>query len=124
MESRYIIDWNVRDGAEDDVIAAGEELEEKFLYNVTAIDFMVYSVKMIYSPIMLVGLFIGVIFFVSAGSFLYFRLYQDLEEDKQKFRAISKIGLTAKEMRQVISRQTAILFRSEEHTSELQSRFA
>ncbi|HLR64766.1 MAG TPA: ABC transporter permease [Pseudogracilibacillus sp.] len=110
MESRYIIDWNVRDGAEDDVIAAGEELEEKFLYNVTAIDFMVYSVKMIYSPIMLVGLFIGVIFFVSAGSFLYFRLYQDLEEDKQKFRAISKIGLTAKEMRQVISRQTAILF--------------
>ena len=109
-ESRYIIDWNVTKGSHDDIIAVGKILEEKFLYNTTAIDYMVYSVKMVYSPIMLVGLFIGVIFFVSAGSFLYFRLYQDLEDDKQKFRAISKIGLTTKELRTVISRQTAILF--------------
>src|SRR5699024_8652072 len=69
-----------------------------------------HTIKMVYSPIMLVGLFIGVVFFVSAGSFLYFRVYTDLEDDKQKFRAISKIGLTTKELRRVISRQTAILF--------------
>jgi putative ABC transport system permease protein len=30
---------------------------------------------------------IGIVFFVSAGSFLYFRLYMDLDEDKQKFKS-------------------------------------
>lgn len=102
--------WNVTSGSEEDIIAAGSDLEKDFLYKVSSIDFIVHTIKMAYSPIMLVGLFIGVVFFVSAGSFLYFRVYTDLEDDKQKFRAISKIGLTTKELRRVISRQTAILF--------------
>lgn len=48
--------------------------------------------------------------FVSAGSFLYFRLYMDLDEDKQKFSSIAKMGLTVKELKKVLTRQTAILF--------------
>src|SRR5699024_7367793 len=56
------------------------------------------------------GLFIGIVFFVSAGSFLYFRLYTDLDGDKEKFAAISKIGLTEKEMNKVISKQIGLLF--------------
>src|SRR5699024_7661851 len=48
--------------------------------------------------------------FVSAGSFLYFRLYADLDDDKAKFSAISKIGLTTKEMSKIVSKQVAILF--------------
>lgn len=63
-----------------------------------------------YGPILFVGLFIGVDFFVSAGSFLYFRLYMDLDEDKQKFSSIAKMGLTVKELKKVLTRQTAILF--------------
>lgn len=63
-----------------------------------------------YGPILFVGLFIGVVFFVSAGSFLYFRLYMDLDEDKQKFSSIAKMGLTVKELKKVLTRQTAILF--------------
>lgn len=59
---------------------------------------------------MFVGLFIGIVFFVSAGSFLYFRLYTDLDDDKEKFTAINKIGLTIKEMKKVISKQMMILF--------------
>ncbi|MEU2316180.1 FtsX-like permease family protein, partial [Streptomyces albidoflavus] len=34
----------------------------------------------------------------------------DLEEDKQKFRSIAKMGLTEKELKNVLTRQTAILF--------------
>src|SRR5699024_5441718 len=34
----------------------------------------------------------------------------DLEDDKEKFAAISKIGLTAGEMNKVISKQMALLF--------------
>ncbi|AWI12927.1 hypothetical protein CQJ30_12645 [Caldibacillus thermoamylovorans] len=57
-----------------------------------------------YGPILFVGLFIGVVFFVSAGSFLYFRLYMDLDEDKQKFSSIAKMGLTVKELKKVLTR--------------------
>ncbi|MDR2834215.1 MAG: ABC transporter permease, partial [Streptococcaceae bacterium] len=63
-----------------------------------------------YAPILCVGVFIGIIFFMAAGSFLYFRLFSDSEEDAKKLKMISKIGLTQKELRQMISRQVAILF--------------
>lgn len=69
-----------------------------------------YVVNKMYGPILFVGLFIGIVFFVSAGSFLYFRLYSDLDEDKKKFQAITKMGLTEKELKKVLNRQTALLF--------------
>ncbi|MDQ0058958.1 FtsX-like permease family protein [Paenibacillus harenae] len=59
---------------------------------------------------MFVGLFIGVVFFASAGSFLYFRLYMDVDGDKQKFMTIARMGLSEKELKKVLGRQTAILF--------------
>lgn len=34
----------------------------------------------------------------------------DLDEDKQKFSSIAKMGLTVKELKKVLTRQTAILF--------------
>lgn len=80
------------------------------MYSVNAIDYISYEITKMWSPIMFVGLFIGIVFFVSAGSFLYFRLYTDLDDDKEKFQAISKIGLTTKEMSKVMSKQVAILF--------------
>jgi len=104
--------WQVVEGKENDIIKAGEILSEDFQNNgeFAAIDYMIYEIKKLWSPVMLVGLFIGIVFFVSAGSFLYFRLYSDLDDDKGKFIAISKIGLTREEMRKVIGRQITILF--------------
>ena len=103
------IAWQVIDGDDDAIIAAGEELSAE-LYALFAIDYTVYDINKMWSPVLFVGLFIGIVFFVSAGSFLYFRLYADLDDDKQKFTAISKIGLTTGEMNRVISKQVAILF--------------
>lgn len=102
--------WNATKASNDELVSVGEDLEEADMYAVTAIDYIVYEQKKIWSPILFVGLFIGIVFFVSAGSFLYFRLYADLEDDKEKFNAISKIGLTTKEMSKVISKQVALLF--------------
>lgn len=34
----------------------------------------------------------------------------DLDEDKQKFSSIAKMGLTVKELKKVLTRQTTILF--------------
>src|SRR5690625_4735501 len=103
-------DWQVTKGSQDDIIEAGGIISEELEHYVTAVDHIVYTIRSVYAPIMFVGLFIGLIFFISAGSFLYFRLYADLDDDKEKFNAISKIGLTVRELNKVIGQQTAILF--------------
>src|SRR5699024_4240701 len=92
-----------------DIIAVGEELTEEYP-TLMGIDAAVYGIHNAWSPVLSVGSFIGIVFFVSAGSFLYFRLYTDLDEDREKFAAISKIGLTSREMSRVISKQIALLF--------------
>jgi putative ABC transport system permease protein len=102
--------WDVIDGKER-VMAASEKLYKELpRYEITSVDFEIYEIMKVYGPILFVGLFIGIVFFVSAGSFLYFRLYMDLDEDKQKFKSISKMGLTNKELKKVLNRQTMILF--------------
>ena len=57
-----------------------------------------------------IGFFIAVLFFTASGSFLYFRLFTDLEEDQERYRSLSKIGLSEKEMSQSVTIQLAILF--------------
>jgi len=102
--------WQVIDG-EEAVFEASEKLYEVIPFRgFTSVEYQVYQTNKGYGPILFVGLFIGIVFFVSAGSFLYFRLYADLDDDKQKFRAIAKMGLTNKELKKVLNRQTALLF--------------
>jgi len=81
-----------------------------YTYAFQAFDYMFYMINKAYGPILFIGLFIGIVFFVSAGSFLYFRLFTDLDQDRVKFASIAKIGLSEKELNKVISRQTCILF--------------
>ncbi|KRG14910.1 hypothetical protein ACA30_09605 [Virgibacillus soli] len=63
-----------------------------------------------FGAVLFIGLFIGVVFFVAAGSFLYFRLYADLEDEKQKFSMIGKLGLTDRELSKILTVQLALLF--------------
>ncbi|WP_251551682.1 ABC transporter permease [Neobacillus muris] len=102
--------WQVTDGKENIVEASKKIAEMVSPGEFYAKDYSIYQLNKQYGLVLFVGLFIGIVFFVSAGSFLYFRLYADLEEDKQKFRSIAKIGLTEKELKKVLTRQTAILF--------------
>lgn len=60
--------------------------------------------------ILLIGLFVSTVFFVAAGSFLYFRLFSDLDNDIIQYRAISKLGLTEEELSKVVSTQIGLLF--------------
>ncbi|NLT95838.1 MAG: ABC transporter permease [Clostridia bacterium] len=57
-----------------------------------------------------VGFFLGAIFFLGAGSFLYFRLYTDLNQEKDKYIGLAKIGLSFQEMKRVAGIQIAVLF--------------
>lgn len=69
-----------------------------------------YSMKQMANTALFIGLFVGVLFFVAAASFLYFRLYTDLENDKRQYGAISKIGMTESELTRIVTIQIALLF--------------
>ncbi|WP_088004875.1 FtsX-like permease family protein [Bacillus mycoides] len=53
---------------------------------------------------------VGIVFFVFTLSFLYFRLFTDLERDQEQYQMLSKIGLSQKELKQIVTRQMMILF--------------
>lgn len=96
----------------------GEEIDGKLGYSdngssdnwFMGVDYELYKQDQFFGVILFVGFFIGIVFFVGAGSFLYFRLYTDLGEDKRKFQAIHKIGLTDRELSSILSKQLMILF--------------
>lgn len=71
---------------------------------------MLNDVNQGFGQIYLSGLFIGAVFFVAAGSFLYLRLYSDLDQDTVQYRAISKLGLTEGELSKIVSTQIGLLF--------------
>lgn len=56
------------------------------------------------------GLFISVLFFLAAGSILYFRMYQDMDKDIDQYKALYRIGLTEKEMKKIATKQMTSLF--------------
>lgn len=63
-----------------------------------------------YRAMLFAALLIGTVFFIAAGSFLYFRLYADLDYDRRQYAAMAKLGLTDKELSRIVTRQLALLF--------------
>ncbi len=111
VRTDWSVVWKAKEGQPDQkLIEAGRKLTEQLEDKAYSVDYQLYEINKMYGPILFIGLFIGIVFFVSAGSFLYFRLFTDLEEEKRKFRSIAKIGLTQTELNKVINRQVAILF--------------
>ncbi|MDQ0417481.1 putative ABC transport system permease protein [Croceifilum oryzae] len=60
--------------------------------------------------VIFIGLFIVAIFSVFIASFLYFKLFSDLQQDKRYYHGLSKIGLSLKEMKRTATNQIALLF--------------
>ena len=53
---------------------------------------------------------VGIVFFTFASSLLYFRLYANLERDQRQYEMIAKIGLSKKELKQIVTRQLSLMF--------------
>lgn len=49
----------------------------------------------------ILSVLVGVVFFVFTISFLYFRLFTDLDRDKSQFQMLSKLGLTKREIKKL-----------------------
>ncbi|EOW9528198.1 FtsX-like permease family protein [Bacillus cytotoxicus] len=83
---------------------------EEPLYKMEEASDTLYQIKLGAASFFLIGTFLGVIFFIGAGSVLYFRMYTDLANEHEKYITITKIGLTELEMQQSATIQLAILF--------------
>ena len=101
--------WLTKDDVEQQV-AVGKKLQEQGFQSIQSTEYMKQTIIDSYAPVLFVGIFVGIVFFVSAGSFLYFRLYSDMESDIEKFKMIYKMGLSKKELKKMIYQQVGILF--------------
>lgn len=66
--------------------------------------------RIAYGMILFIVIFIGLIFFVTTGSFLYNKCYMDVIEDKKKYKQLNKIGLTYTEIKKVLNIEIGVLF--------------
>lgn len=110
-EQRFAYDVPRWKDTQEISLKLGEEIQHYTdIYSFSARAPVYHQMKQMANTGLFVGLFVGVLFFVAAASFLYFRLYTDLENDKRHYGAIAKIGLTDAELTRIVTTQIALLF--------------
>lgn len=63
-----------------------------------------------YALFTIVGVLVIVVFLLAAGSFIYFKLYANLERERQQFTVLKRMGLTELEQKRLITRHLAPQF--------------
>ncbi|MGG1878438.1 ABC transporter permease [Paenibacillus campinasensis] len=70
-----------------------------------------YSMRdSLYSILLFAALLVGTVFFIAAGSFLYFRLYANLDADQRHYATLSRLGITDSEFSRIVTGQLGLLF--------------
>lgn len=57
-----------------------------------------------------IGFFIAFLFFIASGSIIYFKLFNEIKQDKVEYDILRKIGTTEKEINRIITKQIGIIF--------------
>lgn len=57
-----------------------------------------------------IGFFIAFLFFIASGSIIYFKLFNEIKQDKVEYDILRKIGATEKEINKIITKQIGIIF--------------
>ena len=84
--------------------------EQKASYAVVVSGTLFEIQRTLYSTMLFASLLVGTVFFIAAGSFLYFRLYMDLEHDRFQYSALSKMGFTDQELDRSVTHQLSLMF--------------
>ncbi|WP_431027878.1 FtsX-like permease family protein [Lysinibacillus sp. LZ02] len=63
-----------------------------------------------YSLFTVSGVLVVIVFLMAAGSFIYFKLYANLERERQQFAVLKRMGLTDAEQKRLITRHLAPQF--------------
>lgn len=108
LESTTTTVWQPKNASYEKLVSVGKFQDKNM--PLMAKSYSQQTITDEYAPILFVGIFIGIVFFVSAGSFLYFRLYSDMDVDVEKFKMIYKMGLAKKELKKMVYQQVGILF--------------
>ncbi|MBA4493663.1 CPBP family intramembrane glutamic endopeptidase [Paenactinomyces guangxiensis] len=66
--------------------------------------------KSLFAPLMFVSMFVGILFFLSSGSILYFKLFTDLPHDRRQMTVLSELGIQEKEAVSILKWQICLLF--------------
>lgn len=65
-----------------------------------------YSViQATFSLLLFTGLLVAAVLLLAAGSFVYFKLYTDLERDKKQYDVLRRMGVTDQELLKIVNRQ-------------------
>lgn len=98
-------------GIGDHLVEEGKRFSSKKIPYYIFVSGTLYEMQMnMYRMMLFVALLIGAVFFIAAGSFLYFRLYADLEYDRRQYLTIKKVGLTDQELNKIVTQQLVLLF--------------
>jgi putative ABC transport system permease protein len=65
-----------------------------------------YSIiRATFSLLLFTGLLVAAVLLLAAGSFVYFKLYTDLERDKKQYDVLRRMGVTEQELVKIVNRQ-------------------
>ncbi|EOO20669.1 MULTISPECIES: FtsX-like permease family protein [Bacillus cereus group] len=111
-------DWEKTKKVEENIVAAfqkdnkgiNEHIVDNEKYIFSSLIFTWIVMKQNFGLASIMSVLIGIVFFTFAASFLYFRLYTDLERNQQQYKMIAKVGLSKPELKKIVSRQLALLF--------------
>lgn len=68
------------------------------------------TAQSIYGLLVFVFGFMGLVFLIATGSVIYFKTLTEAAEDRRRYEILRKIGLSRRKVKQVIARQTLLLF--------------
>ncbi|MEH7331417.1 ABC transporter permease [Neobacillus drentensis] len=107
----YTSDLKKTSGIGENLVEHGMKYySDKGPYSMTVSGTIYENQMSMYKMMLFVALLIGAVFFIAAGSFLYFRLYADLDYDRRHYLTITKVGLTDQELNKIVTRQLSLLF--------------
>ncbi|MNI42777.1 ABC transporter permease protein YxdM [compost metagenome] len=107
----YVDDFPLTSGIARSLADKGKiAYEEDSPYAVVVSGTLFEIQRTLYSTMLFTSLLVGTVFFIAAGSFLYFRLYTDLDHDRLQYSTLSKMGLTDQELNRTVTLQLALMF--------------
>ncbi len=62
------------------------------------------------STFFFIGTFISILFFISTCSIIYFKLFNEIQNDRHEFTALRKMGMSVDEIKKIVSIQCFIMF--------------
>lgn len=105
----YVPNWqDTRDVARLLADAIGKDEHKRYEFDALVLDWL--NDKQSNGLHFIIGVMVGVVFFTFAASLLYFRFYADMDQDREQYEMISKMGLLKWELRRVVTRQLLLMF--------------